>query len=199
MSSSIFRICANHRLARRRSRTGTSPLTSGSDLRALDEYVGETYDRFDHENERTPSKPSLRFKPANFGRFINIRWQRCNAVPRAACRGLPSATTLGAFLPDGHQISAQSPFRVKMRNTHPEEMSSAWPPNSDNARRRRTWHLCHLDMDGRAASKKKSVASKFTSGVFEFHGIGCTGHSCNKSIGLGAFRMKGCNGSALPS
>ena len=35
--------------------TGTSPLTSGSDLRALDEYVGGRYDGFDHENERSPS------------------------------------------------------------------------------------------------------------------------------------------------
>src|ERR1700722_3967327 len=108
MSSSIFCICANHRVARRRSGIGTSPLTSGSDLRALNEYVCGRYDGFDNENERTPSDgdqsgaetPFMRSscktfkdKPANFGRFINIHdRQGLNAVPSPAveaCRSKP--------------------------------------------------------------------------------------------------------------
>jgi len=42
----------------------------------------------------------------------------------------------GTFTSYSLPASWRTPFRVKVRNTHPEKMSSALPPNSDIARRR---------------------------------------------------------------
>src|SRR4051794_25151601 len=83
MSSSIFRICANHR---QRERTGTSPLTSGSDLRAHDEYVGATCDGFDHENEMTPSENGTKSRESIYGSSVRHSAERAAEARKDADR-----------------------------------------------------------------------------------------------------------------